>query len=464
MIKNSDFLFKKITEKAAAVDFTGYTVQYPPMLFWKKINQDEEREIRKSWEKRARKNLKRVGLYIHIPFCNQRCSYCRYFSKGKVSKSLIEKYLRFLEKEVRIYRNILGKISFRTLYIGGGTPSILSKNQLDKLFRVIYSNFNFRNCIQVAFEANPDSLSYQKLKLLKQHKVNRLTIGVQTLDDKVLKAVNRIQDKKSVYDSYRDARKVGISWINVDLMAGLPLQNVESFRESLEEIIKLRPDMVHIHPFYPTPYTQFEKKGGYLSPENVHLRSQMVFLGNKILTEAGYKEIKFDAAGLNPQARNIQLSDAIEYNSPFLGLGAGAASHLTYFFRYVNYDNLRDYFNSLKRNILPIYLGYKLSKKDEMVYYVTANLRYREVSKRNFRKLFKKNIEDIFSQEINYLIKRGKIIDKEDKILLKSGSLGEYAIYSKYFYDKELIENCKKLFKIDKSSRLKKEEIECLEI
>ena len=442
MIKNYDLLFKHITEKIAETDFSGYTIQYPPMFVWKSLNSDKV--ILRAWETILNEEQKYLGLYIHFPYCKQRCLYCRYFSVELKKQSDLQIYLLALNKEMEIYQRVFDRKPIHSVYFGGGTPSLLNIEQLDDLFKGVYQNFNLSQCKQVIFEGNPDFLDFKKLKLLKQWKINRLTIGVQSLDPKVIQAMNRYQSQDSFLKCFKNARKVKIENINIDLMVGLPSQTIKSAISTLKTVIGLQPEMIHVHPFYPTSLSLFIQNGGHLSKMDMRQREKMAIISQILIQNAGYKSIKFDANGKIEIARNIQLSDAIEYNTPFLGLGAGAVSHIAGYFRYVNTNKINDYSNVLSKDRLPILSGLRLNKKDEMIYFVIAWLRYGQVDKFKFKKLFKEDLNKIFRKEIKYLVNRQKIKDTPDKIHSLMKNIGEYLVFSKYFYDRDTINRCKK--------------------
>jgi oxygen-independent coproporphyrinogen-3 oxidase len=457
-MSNNDLLFKQIIEKIAETDSSGYTIQYPPLFLWKSIKSD--RKILRAWREIVKINPEHLGLYIHIPFCKQRCSYCRYFSVELQRQNDLEIYLTALKKEIRIYQEVFNKSPISSIYFGGGTPSLLNIKQLDNLFKFLYKNFNLLECQQIVFEGNPDFLDFKKLKLLKQWGVNRLTIGVQSLDPKVIKAVNRYQSQNSFLKCFQAARKAKIENINVDLMVGLPSQTINSALQTLRTVIQLQPEMIHVHPFYPTALSEFIQQGNYLSETDMNRREKMSLFSQKIVQKAGYQSIKFDASGKTDASRNIQLSDAIEYNSPFLGIGAGAVSHITNYFRYINTNKINDYINNLKKDNLPILSNCQLSIKDEMIYFVTACLRYGKVSKYQFKKMFNQNLDKVFKKEIEYLVRRGKIKNIPCSIISLMQDIGEYLVFSKYFYSQDIINKCKKElnWKEEKLRKITKEE------
>jgi oxygen-independent coproporphyrinogen-3 oxidase len=440
MLQNQDYLFKEITEKIAEKDFTGYTIQYPPLDTWKQIN----RRLIYGWNDIALNDY--LGLYIHIPFCKEKCSFCRYFSEKLSKQENIDKFIYFLKTEFSLYSHYFKNKKFRTLYIGGGTPTILNELQLKELFESINQNFKFANNNQMCIEATLNTLNPDKLAIMKDFGINRLTVGIQTLTPGVLQAVNREQPeaKRQLREIILQSRKAGIKSINIDIMSGLPGETIKTFEKVINYVVGLSPDMIHVHPFYPTAYTNFMKNGNRLSRKDMNLRNEMSILAKDIIISKGYKNIKFDAFGMNEDSRNIQLSDAIEHIGSYIGFGPGATSHLKNRFRYVNYDNKDKYFLYLLNKKLPIMKGIELNAKDEMIYYVTACLRYGEVSKKSFYKIFRKHITSVFNNEISYLKQRKLITEEEDIIIFRSNNIGEYLVYSKYFYSKSMINLCYK--------------------
>jgi oxygen-independent coproporphyrinogen-3 oxidase len=439
--KNNDDLFLNLTEKIAATDYSGHASQYPPLFTWK--DDLSRKTILRSWRSLIKTKPQQLGLYVHFPYCKQRCSFCRYFSVKLLRPGDCENYLLNLNKEAKMYARSFSHYPFSTLYFGGGSPSLLKERQLDRLFEVIRSNFNLDQCQQIAFEGNPDFLSLKKLKVLKRCGVNRLTIGVQSSD--------------SFKRCFASARKLSIQNINVDLMAGLPAQTRQSFLDTLTEVLILKPDMIHVHPFYPTSFCAFMKIEKRLSEKDVEKREQMVLISQKMLQCAGYRPMRFDTYGKREDARNIQLSDSIECNAPFLGLGPAAISHASGFLRYANAADIRTYKNSLDKNELPVLSSQRTTKKDEMIFFVLASLRYGHVDKTQFRRLFGQGLETVFKKEVKYLIERRLIKDSKDFLNTKMMNIGEYLVYSKYFYDPDMIRHLEQTMPRNKGPVLRKD-------
>ena len=176
-------------------------------------------------------------VYIHIPFCEKKCHYCSFCSFSILSYK--EKYLNALIEEIKFhYRNE----TLDTLYIGGGTPSLLNENEIEKILNC----FNINKKTEITIEANPNSINFKKLKNCKNLGINRISIGVQSFDDKILKKIGRLHNKKDIYNAIKWINKADIENFNIDLMYGLPDQTIENWQETIDEAIKLNPK--HIRP------------------------------------------------------------------------------------------------------------------------------------------------------------------------------------------------------------------------
>ena len=183
--------------------------------------------------------MKEISLYIHIPFCKQKCFYCDFPSyAGK--ESLMDEYVEALNKEIL---DKASKYIIKSIFIGGGTPSYLTNDQLDSLLKTI-NNLNFNNEIEFTIECNPGTLTKENLIIMKKNNVNRLSIGLQATNDLLLKSIGRIHTYEEFKNNYLLAREIGFENINIDLMFGLPNQSLEDWKETLKEIVNLNPDHI----------------------------------------------------------------------------------------------------------------------------------------------------------------------------------------------------------------------------
>ena len=232
-----------------------------------------------------------VSLYVGIPFCPTRCAYCSFVSRTVGKKTdLMNPYLEALEKELRHTGKLLkesGK-TIRSVYIGGGTPTTLTSAQMAKLLDDIYASFDLSRCLEFTVEGGrPDTLDAEKLRTIREHGADRMSINPQTMENHVLRACGRPHKAEDVLRAYQEAVDAGFTAINMDLIAGLPEDSYEGFCRSLDTVMALNPANITVH-------TLALKKGADLFEKKVNLPSQeevakMVDYANLRLAEAGYK-------------------------------------------------------------------------------------------------------------------------------------------------------------------------------
>jgi len=249
---------------------------------------DASRHTLSAMEKLEEKDL---SLYIGIPFCPTRCAYCSFVSQSIEKFShLVEPYLQALLREIEVTGQLLRNSAYhiRTLYIGGGTPTTLSTEQMERLLSAIHRHFDLSRCIEFTVEGGrPDTLSQEKLFAISQAGVNRMSINPQTMSDEVLRIIGRNHDTKQTLRAYEMAQKARFTDINMDLIAGLPGDRVESFRRTLKEVIALDPSNITVHALA-------LKKGADLFFQRAHLPngeevSQMLSDAITLLRRAGYE-------------------------------------------------------------------------------------------------------------------------------------------------------------------------------
>ena len=181
-----------------------------------------------------------LGLYIHIPFCVRKCKYCD-FNSFKLNIDEKKKYLSALSKEMELYKEKIGQKEIDSIFVGGGTPSILNEEEIKILFDNINLNFKIKEDAEITMECNPGTLTLNKLKTMKECGVNRLSIGLQAVQNHHLKYIGRIHTFEEFEKNYHEAKKVGFDNINIDLMYALPNQTKEDWMESLEKVVNLNP-------------------------------------------------------------------------------------------------------------------------------------------------------------------------------------------------------------------------------
>ena len=232
-----------------------------------------------------------VSLYIGIPFCPTRCSYCSFVSRTIGQKTeLLEPYLQALLQEIRLTGKLLESSGsqVRTIYIGGGTPTTLTTEQMSTLLDAIRDSFDLSRCIEFTVEGGrPDTLSEEKLRAICNHGADRMSINPQTMVDSVLRACGRPHTAQDVIDAYNWAQNAGFSAINMDLIAGLPTDDFDGFRHSLDTVAALKPANITVHTLALKKGADlFEKREGLSETEQV---AKMVEYANSTLRTLGYK-------------------------------------------------------------------------------------------------------------------------------------------------------------------------------
>ena len=298
------------------------------------------------------------SLYIHIPFCNKICDYCD-FVKLQYFRNFAVSYLDALKEELASYN--IGQL--KTIYVGGGTPTALDDDLFLKLLQIIdpYKE----GIIEYTFEANPESLSLNKIKMLKEHGVNRISIGVQTTDDKILKAVNRDHTFRQVQEAIHNLKEVGIDNINVDLILGLPHASKKILEKDLKNVLSL--DVKHISCYGLTvnPHTALFNRG-YQEPQSDVLRD---FYD---VVEQTLKKENFVHYEVSNWAKlGFESKHNLTYwrNEEYYGVGLGASGYIGET-RYKNTINLSQY---LKRAF--VFEKENVSSRDKLVYQIMLTLR-----------------------------------------------------------------------------------------
>jgi len=324
------------------------------------------------------------------------------------------------------------KLEAKTVYIGGGTPSILSSANLKRLMVMISENYNVENKEQFMVELSPYTCSYEKVKILKDYGVNKVTIGVQSLDKNVLKKLQRPQNAKLVFQLYQNCRKLKIRHINVDLMAGVPYQSIESFQISLKNILKLKPDTIHVNSFCPDVFTRFTKNGLTLNFSDVIRCKKMLDLAYQMISSA----YPYALEDYSTNKENLQFFDMYKFNSSVLGLGWGAISHAFKKMYYVKDLHYPDYERNLKRNIFPKLFAFQLSKDLEMRFNIINSIQEEgRIDKNLFQKIFNEEPEKLYPRELKLIKKMCPVGEDRNFITLSAKTRCERYIYSNCFLD-----------------------------
>lgn len=411
---------------------------YPPVLFWKE--DIKLVDVIDSWEKtvnyiQTSKKNHNMWLYVHIPFCYTHCFFCTCVTKVEHNQKKYDEYLDLIEKESNILSEVFKEIKFNTVYVWWGTPTILTPEQMDRFYTILKTNFNLSQVSQIMTEWSPYTTTEDKMKVLSAHGVNKMTFWVQSLDSNTLKTNNRFQQFNDVKNAVDLARNYGIEYINLDIMAWIPWQDIDGFKETVDLIQTLNPTTVHVNSFWPTKNTNFMKTWWQYSYENIKLRNEMEKYG-KFLED-------MESKITDTRKKNLQLYNSHNYNSSILWLWYGAISHS---FGQLHYSktSFLDYKNSLLGDEWVRFLGYRLTLDDEVITYLINNLRG-GVYLDKFEELFWLKLSELkVFGKVEYLLEKWMLVYWKDEnhwdyIKFKYNSDIYNSVYSKFLFEDSLI-------------------------
>ena len=343
------------------------------------------------------------ALYIHIPFCEHLCDYCD-FPKLQYFRNFASKYLEALKQELDSYQI---NHQLDTIYVGGGTPTSLEDDLFLHLLKIIkpYSN----GVQEYTFEANPESLSLEKLQMMKDYGVNRLSIGVESTDDKILKAINRQHTFKDVQTAILRARNLGFDNINVDLIIGLPNVLKEAFKKDLENVISLNIEHISCYSLTVHPHTVFFIKG--INEPNDTFSRELYDLAESYLKDNGF--IHYEVSNWSKPGRESLHNFTYWKDEQYYGIGLGASGYIDKE-RYTNTKNIEEYNSGhFKKEVEEI------TSKDDKLYYLMLALRTnRGVLLHEYQERFHEDFYKVKKDVIDEFINNGYLLydKKEERI------------------------------------------------
>lgn len=357
--------------------------------------------------------MKEISLYIHIPFCKQRCFYCdfpTFAGKERFRKDYIDALVKEIEERCSNYL-------IKSIFIGGGTPSYLEENELKKLLGTV-SKLNLLEGLEYSMECNPGTLNEEKLKIMKNYGVNRISFGLQSCDNKLLKKIGRIHTFEEFLENYNLARKIGFNNINIDLMYGLPNLTIENWKDTLEKICYLKPEHISAYSLIIEEGTAFYK---LYEKDKLELPTEdderiMDKLTKDILKANGYHQYEIS----NYSKEGYECKHNIVYwkCDNYLGLGPGASGYINNY-RYSNICDIKGYNKCLEYDKRPIEEKNILSKKDEMEEFIFMGLRMNKgINLDEFYKRFNIDFKHRYNDILGKLKNLNLIIEQNNNIIL----------------------------------------------
>ena len=353
-------------------------------------------------------------IYLHIPFCKQKCSYCNFHFS--TSFSLKDEMLSAIKKEIQLRHNELENKTLKSLYFGGGTPSVLSVDEIKSLIDEIQKYFSFDENIEITLESNPDDLNKNFLEELSKTEVNRLSIGTQSFYDEDLKLMNRAHNASEAESSIKRAQDFGLVNISVDLIYGSPTSNFEIWKDNLSKTIELQVPHVSSYALTVEPKTALEKwieNGKIRSPEETEQNQEFYYMKD-FLKDNGFDH--YEISNFGKPGFHSKHNSAYWKSEPYLGIGPSAHSYNGHLERSWNIANNPIYIKNLNQNILPIEKEI-LTEKDRFNEMIMIGLRtIWGVDLNRINQNFSSEVIDYLNQEIKSKIESG-ILEIENNYL-----------------------------------------------
>lgn len=365
-------------------------------------------------------------IYVHIPFCIKKCDYCDFLSFSSDDNTK-EAYVKRLVEEISYYGGIYGRRgrneNIGSVFFGGGTPSALKAEHLTDILSAIYNEFTVDEEAEITVECNPGTLTESKVTAYKAAGVNRISLGLQSTNNEELKAVGRIHTYEEFLDSYNMVRSAGFTNVNIDLMSALPYQTLESYKETIERIVKLNPEHISAYSLiveYGTPlYYKIRDLDENLQPTGLpdeDTEREMYYMTGAVLGESGYK--RYEISNYAKPGYECKHNTAYWRRIDYIGMGLGASSCIDDT-RFKNTSDMEEYMSG----VFPILDEEEtcyLSENDKMSEFMYLGLRMMEgVKKSDFKKQFGKDFDKIFGEVTAKMENRELVyVEDEDRIYL----------------------------------------------
>ena len=378
---------------------------------------------------------KDLGLYIHIPFCVRKCEYCDFLS-WSAGEEEREQYVEALLLEIESYREFAKGYRVSTVFIGGGTPSVLLPKQMERILQKVYEVFELEKRPEITIEINPGTVNEEKLQCYKENGVNRLSMGLQSVNNEKLRLLGRIHTYQDFVGSYELARKVGFDNISLDLISSIPGQTLQDWKKELETAVAQKPEHISVYqliieegtPFY-EKYVEYPE----LLPDEETSREIYLWTG-KFLKEAGYEQ--YEISNYTKPGKESRHNLKYWERGDYLGLGLGAASMV----RNIRMSNTKDMKTYLERCTQPKTMREDvqfLEEPRQMEEFMFLGLRKtRGVSKKEFRRTFGREMDMVYEKALHKCLENGMLLEHKDRIFLsEEGTLLSNMVLSEFLFD-----------------------------
>ena len=378
---------------------------------------------------------KPLSIYVHIPFCKHKCMYCDFLSFDNETNSKKIQYVNALMSEIRMYKPYADRYSVKTIYIGGGTPTTLDEALISNILKTINNIFNVDRFAEITIEANPGTIKYMDLLAYRELGINRLSIGLQSADDDMLRLLGRIHNYEEFENGFDAARRAGFKNISVDVMSGLPGQDMHTLVDTLTRVTELGPEHISVYSLQVEEGTMLSQRPDILDmlPDENTERS-MYTMTKKVLKAAGYN--RYEVSNYSKPGMESRHNTVYWMGGQYIGIGIGAASYFKGE-RFKNISNLDNYIEIcedireeltketdrvrlydsataiLREDVQTIYVD---SRMEEFMY---LGLRMTNgISRKDFQERFNRDVFEVYGDPINKYSTDGYIIVDDDRIRL----------------------------------------------
>lgn len=363
-----------------------------------------------------------IELYLHIPFCVKKCAYCDFLS-APAKDPVKEEYIKAMGKELKFWGGKLGRVAVPTIFIGGGTPSLLSAAQITFLLDCVRTYFEVKTDAEITMEMNPGTVDRDDLWGYQKAGVNRISIGLQSVDNKELKLLGRIHTYEEFLDTYKEVRACGFENVNVDLISAIPGQTEESFEKSLHTVANLEPEHISVYSLIVEEGTPFYEKYGEGKSQEYALPSEetertMYRRTKEILGKYGYE--RYEISNYAKPGYACRHNIGYWQRSEYLGIGIGAASLLGNE-RFSNVSDLKEYLSLAEKEPYSNKVKGKetIDMAEEMEEFMFLGLRMQKgISLKKFEQTFQLSLEEVYGETIERLKKQKLLVEKGDFIAL----------------------------------------------
>lgn len=372
-------------------------------------------------------------LYVHVPFCIKKCRYCAFVS-GRPEKGELAEYPELLMRELSFRASGAGPVA--SVYFGGGTPSLLQPSQLARILDGIADQTGIQPDAEITLEVNPGTVDRTSLKALRDTGINRISLGIQSFDDRFLTRLGRIHTAEQSRQAFLDARAAGFSNISIDLMHSLPGQNLEQWRAELLHAAKLNPEHISIYGLTVEESTPFASIYPPDSPElaDEDLSADMFELADQILAASDFEH--YEIANYARSGYRSRHNSSYWKRDGYLGLGVAAHSFLRngYGVRFSNPASLDEYRRDVTAGLLPRIDEQQLTQRDAMAEYMFLGLRLSDgVNLHAFEREFGRSIEAVYGSVTEDLVRLGLGVHNGDVLTLTlRGMLLSNQVFSRF--------------------------------